>query len=578
MPALTPRGDFAWRNTALDWRVVADPVELAGLSPDVRAAADDWWNRLTHEERVRQFETAPEAIRNLREQLRRDGYFGPLATERYLADRGYGEIQPLGLSAYLEAVRQFLVGYVAFPSPEAADTIAVWIAHAQLYEPFLDAGLDLFDTSPLLAFLSAEMRSGKTRALDCLALLVPRPERAIQPSEAWLYTVLSQRPRPTVLIDEIDTVFAKGNAEKHEGIRGVLNSGNRAGTPVTRVRLRANGARELERFAVDGPKALAGIGSLPDTVLDRSIVITMKRRTADEPVERFRQRQAERIASAIQLDVDAVLAQADAYEGIHDELRALSPADLDDRAADSWEALFVVALLAGGDWPTRAQQAALALAKGGELPASLGVRLLSDVRDVFGDEPYVLTHDLLARLHDLEDAPWGDWYGARISARKVADLLRPYRISPELRRWNGKVQRGYARGAFEDAWKRLLPSSSPLTVTSVTPATPRSAAPTVDEPATGHARDEPEDDGTGGTAVAVVAGVTATVDSDSVQVPMSVTHDPDRAVRAWVGTQPMTREFRDACWAIVKSTKDLHETGHGAAVRWARAALGLDDA
>lgn len=42
-------------------------------------------------------------------------------------------------------------------------------------------------------------------------------------------------------------------------------------------------------------------------------------------------------------------------------------------------------------------------------------------------------------------------------------------------------------------------------------------------------------------------------------------------------TKPMSREMRDACWAIVKDSKGMEATGHAAAVRWARAALGLDD-
>lgn len=39
----------------------------------------------------------------------------------------------------------------------------------------------------------------------------------------------------------------------------------------------------------------------------------------------------------------------------------------------------------------------------------------------------------------------------------------------------------------------------------------------------------------------------------------------------------MSREMRDVCWAIVKDSKGMEATGHAAVVRWARAALGLDE-
>lgn len=35
--------------------------------------------------------------------------------------------------------------------------------------------------------------------------------------------------------------------------------------------------------------------------------------------------------------------------------------------------------------------------------------------------------------------------------------------------------------------------------------------------------------------------------------------------------------LKDAWWSIVKDAKEMERTGHGAAVRWARAGLGLDE-
>lgn len=45
--------------------------------------------------------------------------------------------------------------------------------------------------------------------------------------------------------------------------------------------------KDFETFC---PKAIAGIGQLPDTVADRSIPIRLKRKGPNEAVERFRRR------------------------------------------------------------------------------------------------------------------------------------------------------------------------------------------------------------------------------------------------------------------------------------------------
>ncbi len=130
----------------------------------------------------------------------------------------------LDLADYLDRVEAFLVRYVAFPSEHEAAAIALWVAHAHL--------VDQFETSPILAITSAEMRSGKTRVLDCLERLVPRPLRMVTPSEAVIYTALAERPRQTLLLDEADAIFGKAMTERYEGVRAILNAGNRKGTPV----------------------------------------------------------------------------------------------------------------------------------------------------------------------------------------------------------------------------------------------------------------------------------------------------------------------------------------------------------
>src|SRR5438477_12477605 len=67
----------------------------------------------------------------------------------------------------LDDLRSFLCRFVAFPEPEQADAVALWIAHSH--------AIDAFDCTPRLSIQSAEKRSGKTRLMDLCALLVRSP-------------------------------------------------------------------------------------------------------------------------------------------------------------------------------------------------------------------------------------------------------------------------------------------------------------------------------------------------------------------------------------------------------------------
>ena len=58
------------------------------------------------------------------------------------------------------------------------------------------------------------------------------------------------------------------------------------------------------------------------------------------------------------------------------------PEALNDREQDNWELLIAIAEVAGGAWPQKAREAALALS-GVEEEPSHGAMLLADIREVF---------------------------------------------------------------------------------------------------------------------------------------------------------------------------------------------------
>jgi hypothetical protein len=203
---------------------------------------------------------------------------------------------------------------------------------------------------------------------------------------------------------------------------------------------------------VYGAKAIAGIGKLPDTVTDRSIPIRMKRRAPGERVARFRRRTAEQAAIPVREWLESVVAVPVVPD-------VPVPEALNDRAADSWEPLLSIADAAGGEWPARARLAAIVLSADDEHDVSVGIRLLAEIRDAFDQKvtDHLSTHDLLAFLHELEEAPWGDWYGKPLTPRALARLLDPYDVVPVRQRVGGTNRRGYFRSDFTDAWTRYVP-------------------------------------------------------------------------------------------------------------------------
>jgi Protein of unknown function (DUF3631) len=347
--------------------------------------------------------------------------------------------------------------------------VTVKQAHATALYIACTHAFDAFDVFPYFAVMSPEKRSGKTRMLDVLALLVARPWRTIEPSEAVVYRKIDQ-DTPTLLLDEVDAIFGR-KRETTEGLRALLNAGNARGTRVPRC---VGPQQKLTEFDVYCPKVLAGIGHLPETVADRAIPITMQRKTRAERCERFRARRVhehteplrERLADWADIDGGYLPVLVEEVAALADDAAAL--AALDDRAFEAWEPLLAVAALADGPWPARAVAAALALsADRDEDPETYRLRLLRDVRDVFDRLAVdrLSSHDLAAELAADADAPWSDWHGKAITQRSVADLLRPFKIKPKsVRLDDERTPKGYHRDQFADAWKRYAavpPGSAP---------------------------------------------------------------------------------------------------------------------
>jgi len=259
--------------------------------------------------------------------------------------------------------------------------------------------------------------------------------------------------RPTLIIDEADT-FLQGNEE----LRGILNAGYRRKTAyVVRVSHERSGGRNgsggntgrrgsrysprLARFSSWCPKIMASIGQLPETLAHRCIVIPMQRKGAGDSCERLRNMDLEQAGILRRCCARYVL---DYAHEIAKHQPAI-PSELNDRAADIWEPLFVLADMARGRWPQDAREAALALttkAQEGGPTAELAADLLRCFEHRTPDR--LLSRDLVQDLSGVGARPWREGLQASdLTPRWLSRCLSPHGVRPRNIRVGQEIGRGY---------------------------------------------------------------------------------------------------------------------------------------
>src|SRR5262249_20476545 len=297
--------------------------------------------------------------------------------------------EPVDGAALLNDLRKTFRKYIVLP-PDADVAIPLWVLHAWTH--------DSCEISPILTLTSPTKRCGKTSAMILLLFLTPGSELAANVSTASIFRYI-EAEHPTFLIDEGDSFLSANNE-----MRGILNSGHtKAGATVIRVEEK-DGELVTKRFSTWAPKALALIKALPETLADRSVILRLMRKPKAAQVERLRKRDSnefKRLRSrAARWAADHGLKLIDADPPVPDRLH--------DRACDNWRPLLAIADLAGGDWPALARKAACDLS-GVEEDGSLGVMLLTDVREAFGTEVVMRSADLVAKLTADPQKPWAEY-------------------------------------------------------------------------------------------------------------------------------------------------------------------------
>jgi Protein of unknown function (DUF3631)/Bifunctional DNA primase/polymerase, N-terminal len=375
----------------------------------------------------------------------------------------YGSIDG---AALLDEIDDYLSQYVIYPNEYTTRAHTLWVAHAHL--------MDCWESTPRIAFLSPEPGSGKTRALEVTEPLVPRPVHSVNVTPAYLFRKISDPAGlPTILYDEVDTVFGFGRGKDNEEVRGVINAGHRIRATSGRCTTRGDNivTEELPAYCA---VAMAGLNDLPATIMSRTIVVRMQKRAPSETVKPWRHRVDAPIGHAI---AERLADWADSAREHAKQHWPEMPAGIEDRDADAWEALLAIADLAGGHWPKTARVAAVALvADTRRRPPTIGVQLLGDIKAVFlaKDNPdHLMTAELLNRLERMEESRWRTIKrdGKAIDARYLASQLSRYGVtSCDIRDGDG-VHKGYYWAEFEDAWERYLPDEDEPQDGSITVAT-----------------------------------------------------------------------------------------------------------
>ena len=337
--------------------------------------------------------------------------------------------------------------YMVFPSPEAADAVVLYAAATH--------AVDRLHQASRLVIKSPLPRCGKSRLLEVLRPLIHRPLATVNISAAALVRSITPTSPPTLMFDEADTLFgknARGGDDKAEVMRGIINAGFQRNSPYIRWDAAAKDVEYCPTFCF---AVIAGIGDMPDTIEDRAVVLTLRRKMPGEKDHKFHSQDDAPPLVVIGTQLGRWAAKHAKQIGA---ARPAMPRGLNDRADDVWEGLIAVADIAGGTWPDRARRAAVALSADAEDDAAENMRLLTDLRAVFGLHESLHTVTILERMHSVEGAPWGDFYGHPLKDRELAKLLKPYGVKSTTVTIGPVTLKGYQRASLHDAWSRYAPN------------------------------------------------------------------------------------------------------------------------
>lgn len=330
--------------------------------------------------------------------------------------------------------------HVILQDPSDADAIALWIASSYL--------MDHWNLFPKLLINSPERACGKSTALQVIEAFVPNGRIASSITAAAVYRFI-ESCSPTLLIDEADR-----SLKSNEELNAIINAGHTRRTANKMLSVKtSDGDWSFAEFSLWCPQVIAGIGEFEDTLMSRSIVISLRRKL---PREKTRRLFTDYFDNQDHLR-HSLKVWAQQAAPLQETLEL--PDHASDRAKDNWEPLLWTAALAGDRWQERALEAfkVIEINRQKDKVGSLGSELLNDIKQLLLDEtaPEIRSEKLLKSLLMNTSEDWNLANSGRpITSKWLANQLKLYGVRP-LKRASFNV---YLMADFTEAFERYLPA------------------------------------------------------------------------------------------------------------------------
>lgn len=332
----------------------------------------------------------------------------------------------------LDQITGYLNRWMVFSNEDHPLILALWVLHTYTFqESFPRAPW----VTPYLYVNSSGPACGKTLLLDLLKPITYAARLTGDMSSAAMFRRIEES-RPTLLIDEVDTIW---NGAKHDDLRRTLNTGYKHGGSTDRV-----SGNTVETFSTFCPKVLAGIrdhvSEIPQTILSRSIPITLTRKSSDEKRETWYSFIAEPIGEEL-----AAIAKAWIIVNAEKIISHMPEPGygLESRQFEISMPLLQIAHALGVEQEARdALAVLLAPEPEKELPIVTALRTIKQAYDE-GEADKLYSRDLAALF---------GW-----STKKLSATLKPLGIdgSNTMQVDGAPAAKGYWRSQFVESWERF---------------------------------------------------------------------------------------------------------------------------
>lgn len=345
----------------------------------------------------------------------------------------------MSIAETLDLISSVFHEHVKLQNKSDADALALWAAMTYV--------MDHLEIAPMGYVSSPLPMCGKSTVMKLLKVFCHRAEMVSKITPAAIYRLI-ERDQPTLLFDEADR-FLRGNNE----LNGIINAGHaRFEANVIINKKLPDGNYDPVEFPVWCAKAIAGIGSQDDTLISRSIVISLRRKLITETVKPVRFNLHQQHEDTRQ----ALATWASNFQSVcEEEMKPFLNAKT-DRGIDNWLPIGIIAKRIGFSWIERAQAALTSIeARQNHDAQSTGVQLLTDVRNVVSESsrPEWSSTDLYNAVVINEETDWSVFnHGRPITKKKFTQMLGDFGIKP-TKRSNANV---FYVVDLEDAFVRYL--------------------------------------------------------------------------------------------------------------------------